>query len=160
MKENMGKSEQPLKPSSQGKTEQPLKPSSQEKTEPKPSSQVKPEPKPTRSVDPDSLRFTQESISDSFTGDHCGVKLEDTIKDIKTGKLDPKSLGTLEVHKGYNDQLFCENNRRLFVLREAEVPEVDVKVKNNDYLSRRYGKETKDTLSNPEFVPKVRDSDP
>ena len=109
-------------------------------------------------VDPKELQFTQESIKDSFTKAHSGVKLQDTVSDIKAGRLDPSSLGPLAAHRGNDGGLWCENNRRLYVYREVGVPSVPVKIKSNDFISRRLGEETREKLSDPNFVPKVRSS--
>ena len=86
-------------------------------------------------VDPRDLRFTQESISDCFSkGGHKGVKLQDTINDLKASKLNPASFG----------QLWCEHNLRLYVLRQVGVPLVAVKIKHNDLKSRCLGQKERE----------------
>nr|ABK25113.1 unknown [Picea sitchensis] len=105
---------------------------------------------------PKDLHFTQESIKDSFSKAHSGVKLQDTVADIKAGKLDPSSWGPLTAHEGEDGRLWCENNRRLWVTRQADLPVVNVKIKSNDFISRRLGEETKEKLSDSEYLPKVR----
>jgi len=106
--------------------------------------------------DPRNLQFTQESIKDSFSKAHNGVKLEDTVSDIKGGRLDFSHMGHLEVHEGDDGRLWCENNRRLWVARQAGLPAVDVKIKSNDFKSRRLGEQKRENFSDPDFLPKVR----
>lgn len=126
---------------------------------PKPSSQGMSGGSPSFSVDPKSLRFTQDSVKSSFSkGNMSGVKLQDAVADIKAGKLDPSSNGPLHVHKGQKGELWCENNRSLFVARQAGVPSVEVQVKSSDFKSRTLGDTTKAKLSDPNFYPKVRGS--
>jgi len=129
------------------------------KSAPKPSSQGMSGGWPTSSVDTNSLRFTQESIKSSFSkGNMSGVKLQDAVADIRAGKLDPASNGPLNVHKGQKGELWCENNRSLFVAKQAGVPSVEVKIKSSDFKSRSLGETTKEKLGDPNFFPKVRGS--
>jgi len=135
------------------------KPSSQGMSGGRPSSQGMSGGKPSSSVDTKSLRFTQDSIKGSFSkGNLSGVKLQDAVADIKAGKLDPSSNGPLNVHKGQKGELWCENNRSLFVAREAGVPSVEVKVKSSDFKSRTLGDTTREKLGDPNFFPRVRGS--
>jgi len=108
------------------------------------------------SADPKSLHFTQESIKGSFSkGPMSGVKLHDAVAEVKAGSSRPASSG-LQVHRGQNGELWCENNRSLYVARQAGVPSVDVKVNSNDFKSRRLGDTTKDKLKDPNFLPTIR----
>lgn len=81
------------------------------------------------SADPKSLHFTQESIKGSFSkGPMSGVKFHDAVAEVKAGSSRPASSG-LQVHRGQNGELWCENNRSLYVARQAGVPSVDGKFK-------------------------------
>jgi len=112
------------------------------------------------SADPKSLHFTQESIKGSFRkGPMSGVKLHDAVAELKAGSSRPASSG-LQVHRGQNGELWCENNRSLYVARQAGVPSVNVKVNSNDFKSRRLGGTTKDKLRDPNFLPTIRGARP
>jgi hypothetical protein len=65
-------------------------------------------------IDPIDIRFTHSRIRPYFSG--CGVKLEDTIKEILTNKMDIEQLPLITVLK-CNDVMFSLNNRRLYVLK-------------------------------------------
>nr|ABK21500.1 unknown [Picea sitchensis] len=107
-------------------------------------------------VNPKDMRFTHEDINSKFTD---GVtKLEDTVADIRAGSLDPKNLGPLDVHRGQNGEIWCENNRRLWVLRRAGVRSIEVKYKNNDFRSRSLGDQTREKLRDANFLPRIRGS--
>lgn len=110
------------------------------------------------SVNPKDLRFTQKDINGFFSKSHSGVSVSDVVADIKAGNLDPSSLGPLDVHRGSDGEIWCENNRRLWAFRQAEVPSVDVKYKNNDSRSRCLDDKTKDKLRDPNYLPKIRGS--
>nr|ADE77280.1 unknown [Picea sitchensis] len=107
-------------------------------------------------VNPKDMRFTQEDISSKFS--NGGDRLEETVANIRAGRLDPKRLGPLEVHRGQNGEIWCENNRRLWVLRMSGIRSIEVKYKNNDFKSRSLGDQTREKLRDANFLPEIRGS--
>ncbi|CAG9462806.1 unnamed protein product [Pedinophyceae sp. YPF-701] len=73
-------------------------------------------------VDPARVRFAFSRIRPYFSG--CGRKVEDTLQDIRDGKLDARDLPAITVmdrpDSGGGDKwYFSLNNRRLWVLKRA-----------------------------------------
>ncbi|GLJ08610.1 hypothetical protein SUGI_0092270 [Cryptomeria japonica] len=107
-------------------------------------------------VNPKNLRFTQLDIAPSFT-DPEHPKVIEAISLILRHQLDPAVFGELTVHRDKQlGVVWCENNRRLYVLRKAGIPSVRVKFVNNDYMSRRIKDADKITLNDPDFMPRIR----
>ncbi|GLJ08625.1 hypothetical protein SUGI_0092520 [Cryptomeria japonica] len=106
-------------------------------------------------VNPKNLRFTQLDIGPSFADPEC-PKVKEAISLILRHQLDPAVFGDLTVHTDKEGVVWCENNRRLYVLRKAEVPSVRVKFVNNDYISRRIKEADKIKLNDPAFMPRIR----
>ncbi|GLJ08602.1 hypothetical protein SUGI_0092140 [Cryptomeria japonica] len=107
-------------------------------------------------VNPKNLRFTQLDIAPSFT-DPEHPKVKEAISLILRHQLDPAVFGELTVHRDKQlGVVWCESNRRLYVLRKAGVPSVRVKFVNNDYMSRRMKDADKITLNDPDFMPTIR----
>ena len=67
------------------------------------------------SLKPETLRFTQDSISNKFTD---GTPLRDVIDGLKNGSIDPNGFPPVRVFKS-GDDVFTLDNRRLKVFQEA-----------------------------------------
>ncbi|GLJ08598.1 hypothetical protein SUGI_0092100 [Cryptomeria japonica] len=107
------------------------------------------------SMNPDALRFTQLSIKSTFK-DAKYPTVKESVSLIKRGKLDPAVYGELTVHRDKQGDVWCENNRRLYVLRKAEVHSVRVKFISNDFKSRILKEKDKKKMNDPDFMPKIR----
>ncbi|KAH9313126.1 hypothetical protein KI387_028161, partial [Taxus chinensis] len=108
-------------------------------------------------MNPEQLRFTQPNIAPYFRNPtHPSVahpSVEETVTLIREGHLDPAVFGELTVHRDKEGVVWCEDNRRLYVLREAGIKSVKVKFNNNDFKSRIQDKEK---LNDPAFMPRIR----
>eukprot|EP01018_Ginkgo_biloba_P002498 Gb_02988 [translate_table: standard] len=102
-------------------------------------------------VDPKNLRFTQLTIARHFSPPHNEDELPVVVEKIKRG-FDLSKFEPLEVHRD-DGITWCEDNRRLYVLRKAGVRRIKVKVKHNTFLSRS---QDRDKLRDPDFLPKMR----
>jgi hypothetical protein len=74
-------------------------------------------------VDPARVRFQHARIRPFFSG--CGRRVEDTLEEIRQGKMKPSDLPPIQVLVGPVDQAtgepwyFSLNNRRLWVLKRC-----------------------------------------
>ncbi|WP_244145940.1 DUF637 domain-containing protein [Paraburkholderia caledonica] len=66
-------------------------------------------------ANPSSIRFTQSSISSTFSD---GSSLQDAIGALKSGVLSPSDLPPIRVYE-QNGQIYTLDNRRLFVTSQA-----------------------------------------
>ena len=104
-------------------------------------------------VDPSRVRYQHSRIRPFFSG--CGRRVEDTLEEIRQGKMRPSDLPPIQVLLGPVDQktgepwYFSLNNRRLWVLKrcreEGLLPnnQVFVRVRNpkSDQEALRYSLE-------------------
>ncbi|GLJ08627.1 hypothetical protein SUGI_0092560 [Cryptomeria japonica] len=102
-------------------------------------------------VNPKDLRFTQPDIKSTFK-DATYPTVKDTASLMQTGKLSSDVFGDLAVHKDKKGVMWCDNNRRLFALREAGVESVSVKFDGN----RSPQQAVKSKLKDPAFMPNIR----
>jgi len=80
--------------------------------------------------------FTHENIASKFK---CGRKFEDLIEDLQSGKVNPKKARFLKLTgfeqqargPNYPGRYFCQNNRRLWCLKQFQErnPDKEVKVR-------------------------------
>ncbi|CAG8473936.1 39710_t:CDS:2 [Gigaspora margarita] len=69
-------------------------------------------------LDPFQILFTQAQINSYFSGDN-GFTVEDTIKDLVSGRLKPQNLPTIQVALDKNNLFISANNRRLYCYQKA-----------------------------------------
>eukprot|EP00040_Diaphanoeca_grandis_P004237 m.27703 g.27703 ORF g.27703 m.27703 type:complete len:292 (-) comp15793_c0_seq1:279-1154(-) len=69
-------------------------------------------------LDPLCIRFTHAKIRSTFSG--CGRKIEQTMQEIRDGKITPLDLPRITVIPLEDGKTYCSlNNRRLYVFRWA-----------------------------------------
>src|SRR5260363_19200 len=68
-------------------------------------------------IDPFQINFTQASISRNFSG-YNGYTVEDTIKELVSGKLKPKDLPIIRICI-IDRKFYSADNRRLYCYQEA-----------------------------------------
>ncbi|CAE8609208.1 unnamed protein product [Polarella glacialis] len=102
----------------------------------------------------DQLHFTQQFISSFFRQRHpddvdsdtgAAYLVECTIEELRSGAVDPETLGPLRVVR-YNGLLWCLDNRRLYCLKEAGVTHINVQflplVDGSDTLTQFFNRLT------------------
>ncbi len=81
----------------------------------------------TISVNPEDLRFTQDSIAVCFQSPYEDYRIDQTVDMIVSKKLSPNSFPMLNVVR-YKGNLWCLDNRRVWVFRKARVASITVSV--------------------------------
>ncbi|GLJ08605.1 hypothetical protein SUGI_0092210 [Cryptomeria japonica] len=106
------------------------------------------------SMNPKDLRFTQLDIGSTFT-DRKYPSVTESVPLIQRGELDPAVYGELTVYRDEQGVVWCENNRRLYVLRMAGVPSVRVNFIKSGFTVNKLN-EDKKKVNDPAFMPKIR----
>ena len=98
-------------------------------------------------IDPLEVRFTHSRVRPFFSG--CGRRLQDTLEDLATGRMDIEALPVITILRGADGVFFSLNNRRLWVLKElrraGELTVVRVRIK--ELLAREVAKYSADKCS-------------
>jgi 5-methylcytosine-specific restriction endonuclease McrA len=85
-------------------------------------------------IDPDHIRFTHSKISPNFSG--CGRPVEQTLEDIKSGRLTAADLPITTVIRRDDETYFSLNNRRLWVIKQCRslglLPDNTIQVRVRD----------------------------
>ena len=89
-------------------------------------------------IDPLSVYFTHSRVRPQFSG--CGRKLQDTLDDLLTGRMELETLPFITILGGGDGHYFSLNNRRLWVLKElrkaGKLPLNVVRVRTKEALPR------------------------
>ncbi|GLJ09101.1 hypothetical protein SUGI_0101800 [Cryptomeria japonica] len=82
-------------------------------------------PHPMAYVNPENLRFTQDSIENRLEKPYDYQRIHDAVDQIRSNQLNPGVFMPLTVVDRMG-RMWCLDNRRLWVLRKAGVPIMNV----------------------------------
>ncbi len=74
-------------------------------------------------MDPSDIRFTQDSISNTFQD---GSAVDDMVNGLKNGTIDPKNVKPIRVFQ-QNGKIYSLDNRRLYAFKQAGMDNIRVK---------------------------------
>ena len=72
-------------------------------------------------LNPQEIHYTQNSISNKFSGAYKGQCVDDLIDGLISGKISPMDIPAIQVFE-YQGKIYSINNRRLFAFKTANIP--------------------------------------
>ena len=88
-------------------------------------------------LNPQEIHYTQNSISNKFSGAYKGQCVDDLIDGLISGKISPMDIPAIQVFE-YQGKIYSINNRRLFAFKTANIPYVKVEWVNMSIMQHAW----------------------